>query len=251
MAKNNKKDKVKNEKEELELIEDDEQDDELEDNENSPKKKGGCLKKLIVFILIMSIFVGIPVAIIGFNVGGIRDKYLRPGLEKIPIIKNLLPPLEEEQPKEEVVDEKQQTIDALTKEIENLNQEIARLKVFEQNQLEFKKQKEEFDQMIALNDPNAYASFYESIAPENAQELYKEAVTKEVQDKEFKTYIQTFETMKKDAATSILEELITTDMDLVITILQNLSSDKRSEILSTMDPKNAASCSKLLYPNNQ
>ena len=102
--------------------------------------------------------------------------------------------------------------------------------------------------MVALNDPKAYSSFYESIAPENAEELYKQAVNKEVTDKALKDYIQTFENMKKDAATKILEELIITDMDLVITILQNLSSEKRSEILSTMDPKNAASCSKLLSP---
>ncbi len=246
MAKKNKKE----ENEDIDIVEDD-FDEDFEDNDNESGSKGGCLKKIIIFIIIFTIFVGIPVAIIGFNVGGIRDKYLRPGLEKIPIIKNLLPPLEEETQEEPAKDEKQQTIDSLTKEIEDLNQEIARLKVFEQNQLEFKKQKQAFDEMIALNDPKAYASFYESIAPENAKELYKQAVNKEVQDKEFKVYIQTFEGMKKDAAKSILEELITTDMDLVITILQNLSSEKRSEILSVMDPKNAASCSKLLYPEKQ
>ena len=102
--------------------------------------------------------------------------------------------------------------------------------------------------MIALNDPQAYANFYESISPENAEELYKQAINQEVMDKEFKDYIQTFETMKKDAATTILEELIITDMDLVITILDNLSSKKRSEILGAMDPQNAASCSRLLSP---
>lgn len=243
MAKKN--DKIKNKQEELELI-----DEDIDEGiENEPNKKGsGCLVKLIIAGIIFIIIVSITIAIIGFNVGNIRDRYLRPGLERIPIINNLLPPLEEEQIEEQPVDEQQQTIDSLTAEIEELNKEIARLREFEQTQLEFRAEKEEFDRMIALNDPQAYANFYESISPENAEELYKQAINQEVMDKEFKDYIQTFETMKKDAATTILEELIITDMDLVITILDNLSSKKRSEILGAMDPQNAASCSRLLSP---
>ena len=244
MAKKNKK--IKNEQEELELI-DEELDDDIEEDVGK-KKKGKRLIKFLIFIIIIAI----PIVLISLNVGNIRDKYLRPGLERIPIIKNLLPPLEtDNEQTEEVVDEKQQTIDSLTKEIEELNKKITRLKEFENSQLEFKTQKEEFDKMIALNDPKAYSSFYESISPENAEELYKQAINKEVTDKRFKEYIQTFETMKKDAVATILEELIITDMDLVITILENVSSDKRSEILSAMDPKNAASCSKLLAPVEQ
>ena len=242
MAKKNEK--IKNKKEELELI-----DEDIDEGiENKPNKKGsGCLAKLIIAGIIFIIIVVIPIAIIGFNVGNIRDRYLRPGLERIPIINNLLPPLEE-QIEEQPIDEKQQTIDSLTAEIEELNKEIARLREFEQTQVEFRAEKEEFDRMIALNDPQAYANFYESISPENAEELYRQAINQEVTDKEFKDYIQTFETMKKDAATTILEELIITDMDLVITILDNLSSKKRSEILGAMDPQNAASCSRLLSP---
>ncbi len=244
MAKKNKK--PKNEKDELNLIDEDidDEDDDIEDNGG---KKGGCLLKLIIAIIIIAL----PIVLVSLNVGGVRDNYLRPVLEKIPIVKNLLPPLESETDanvEEQPLDENQERIDALTKEIEDLNKEINRLKEFENAQLQFKADKEQFDKMVALNDPKAYSSFYESIAPENAEELYKQAVNKEVTDKALKDYIQTFENMKKDAATKILEELIITDMDLVITILQNLSSEKRSEILSTMDPKNAASCSKLLSP---
>lgn len=244
MAKKNKK--PKNEKDELNLIDEDidDEDDDIEDNGG---KKGGCLLKLIIAIIIIAL----PIVLVSLNVGGVRDNYLRPVLEKVPIVKNLLPPLESETDanvEEQPLDENQERIDALTKEIEDLNKEINRLKEFENAQLQFKADKEQFDKMVALNDPKAYSSFYESIAPENAEELYKQAVNKEVTDKALKDYIQTFENMKKDAATKILEELIITDMDLVITILQNLSSEKRSEILSTMDPKNAASCSKLLSP---
>lgn len=247
MAKKDKKKKEKNNQEELDLIDEDiEEVEDEEENENAhKKKKRGCLPKLLIFLIIIAI----PIVLISFNVGNIRDKYLRPGLERIPIIKNLLPPLKEnEEEKIEQKDEKQEKIDALIKEIEELNKEVSRLKEFEQRQLQFKAEKEEFDKMIALNDPKAYAKFYEGIAPENAEELYKQAVDKDVKDKRFKEYIQTFENMKKDAVSTILEELMITDIDLVIDILKNVSSEKRSEILSVMDPKNAASISKLLAP---
>lgn len=251
MAKKDKKNKKNKQKEQddLDLVEEqddlDDEDDDLEDNDGK-KKKGGCFFKLLLIIIMISL----PIALIAFNVGGLRDK-VRPALEKIPVVKNLLPPIEEggqTLTEEIIVDENQQMIDSLTAEIDELNKEILRLKEFEKNQLAFKKEKEDFDKMIALNDPKAYQAFYETIAPENAEQLYKEAVNKEVSDKRFKEYIQTFENMKKDAVATILEELIMTDMDLVITILDNLSSEKRSEILSAMDPKNAASCSKLLAP---
>lgn len=238
-------------------LNDENQNDELENydsyDENEPKKKSkkGCLIMFIISIIIIAILV----AVLGFNVGGIRDKYMRPVLEKIPIVKNLLPPIEDttegEDNNKEKLSEEQQTIEALKKEIESLNAEIKRLKEFETAQLQFKAEKAEFDKLIALNDPKAYSTFYESILPENAQKLYQEAVGQVQNTKEFKDYIATFENMKKDAAAKILEELIMTDMDLVITILDNLTSTKRSEILATMDPVNAASCTKLLSNKSQ
>lgn len=228
--------------------EDEDIEEEYEEDEKKSSKKG-CLVTVIIFVIIIAILV----AILGFNAGGIRDRYLRTTLEKIPIVRNLLPPLNEEnlntsEIQGENISAEQQTIDALKAEIQNLNAEINRLKAFEESQVQFKTEKEEFDRLIALNDAKAYSAFYESIAPENAERLYQEAVQKANIDKQFKDYISTFENMKKDAASKILEELIMTDMDLVITILENLSSTKRSEILSTMDAKHAASCAKLLSP---
>ncbi len=229
--------------EDLDLVDEDD-DDEDEDDDGSTGKKRGCL----IMFIISSIIIITLVAILGFNAGGIRDKYLRSTLEKIPIVKNLLPPLKEPEIEENKISPEEETINSLTSEIEKLNEEIKRLKEFEANQLQFKAQKEEFDRMIALNDAKAYATFFEGIEPENAEKLYKEAVQKVELDKEFKNYISTFENMKKDAASKILEELVTTDTDLVVTILKNLSGTKRSEILSAMDSKNAAAISKLLYP---
>lgn len=234
--------KQKKELDETELEEDLSTED---GQQEKPRKKGK-----LIGIIITAFILALLVAILGFNVGGIRDKYIRKPLEKVPIIKNLLPPLknEEENGKEseEELSQEQKQIEALTQEIKTLNEEIDRLKVFETNQNQFKTDKEQFDRLVALNDPKAYSSFYEKVSPENAEKLYKEAVSKVSLDKEFKEYISTFENMKKDAASKILEELVLTDIDLVTTILQNLTSLKRADILSAMDPQNAATITKLL-----
>lgn len=215
-------------------------------DKNKGKKKKGCLINIIIFAIIM----GALIWILGFNGLNIRDKYLRSSLEKVPIINKLLPPIEEPTKKiQETPEAKdQKEIDGLTKKIQDLEKEITRLKAFEKAQAQFKKEKAEFDQKIALENSKEYAAYYEKIAPENAEKLYKEAVNKNVKDKKFKEYIKTFESMKKDAVATVLEELLLTDTDLVITILENVSSDKRAEILSAMKPENAAICSKLLSP---
>lgn len=207
-------------------------------------KKRGCLLKLILLFG----FIGLLIAILGFNAFNIRDKYLRSSLEKVPIIKNLLPELPVEETLEDKISPEEEMIASLNERIAELNSEVNRLKVFEGTQLQFKNDKEAFDQMIALNDPKAYASYYESILPENAEELYKQVVVADVKDAKLREYIKTFENMKKDSASAILEELILTDIELVITILENVNSEQRGDILSTMKAENAATCSRLLYP---
>lgn len=223
----------------------------------SSKKKIGCFVSIIVTILI----VGTLIALIKFNVLGIGTKLSGP-LGNVPIIKNLLPTTEQDafsnltkeelatlnQSLEETNSSYTEIIASLNNKIDELNSELSRLREIEDEQIQFKADKEEFDRLIALNDPSAYASFYESISPENAEELYKEAVTKNELSKEFKTYALTFENMKKDAAATVLEELISSDIDLVVQILEYLSSEKRADILSAMDSKNAAMCVKKMTP---
>lgn len=239
-----KKDEEKNIEKDKEIKKGEEKKQEKNKKEKK-SKKNGCLIKIVFFIII----IGILVWILGFNAFNIRDKYLRSGLEKIPIIKNILPPVEEK--KEEKIAQKsenEKTIDELTKTIDEQNKEIQRLQVFEKSQLQFKKDKEEFDKMVALKEPKEYVAYYEKISPENAEKLYTQSIEKTKKDKKFKEYIKTFEAMKKEEVSAILEELLLTDTDLVITILENVSSEKRAEMLGAMSPKNASTCSRLLSP---
>lgn len=239
------KKKEKNKKEKKDKKGKKEKKDKKEKKEKKPKKKKGCF----ITILIMAILIGVVVAIFGFNVGGIKEK-LRPTLSKIPIINKMISKEPEKNVTKEAEPQKQEDIqiEELNKQVIELNKEIERLKVFENSQVKFKEEKSQFDKMIALKEPKSYSTFYEQIAPENADKLYKEAIANDKQSKKLDDYMKTFENMKKDAASKILGELMLTDIDLVISILDALPSEKRSEILSTMDSKDAATCVKLLSP---
>ena len=57
--------------------------------------------------------------------------------------------------------------------------------------------------------------------------------------------------MKKDAAAKVLEEMIGTDMDLVVRILNNIGAEKRGAILGAMEPANAAAAAKQMAPDEQ
>lgn len=234
------------------------------DKKKKDKNKDGKKKRKLLPLLLFAIILGALVAILGFNAGNIREKYLRSTLEKIPVVKNILPKSEEGADEyaglsQEALASQARALDAknksleednkdLNEQIKNLNQEMTRLREIEANQNAFKQEKESFDKMIAENDPKAYSTFYESIEPDTAKEIYKEITQSSQKDKAEKQYTQTFESMKKDAAAKVLEEMMGTDMDLVVQILNDISSEQRANILGAMDPANAASCARQMAP---
>lgn len=233
-------------------------------NKKDKKKKKGGIFKLIIFAVIF----GLLVAVLVFNAGNIREKYLRGFLEKIPVVKNILPEKQEEEGEDadefsglsrealisqaRILSGENKSLEeekaALNDEITRLNNEMTRLQEIEANQLAFREEKEEFDRMIAENDPNAYSEFYESIEPETAESIYREFLENSQTDAELKQYVQTFENMKKDAAAKVLEEMMGTDMNLVVQILNNISSEQRANILASMEAANAAACARQMAP---
>lgn len=236
------------------------------DKKKGKRKKGG--KGKIIFLIILILIAGIAVAIFGFNVFNLRDEYVYPALRGVPVIGGLIP--EEENAQEDeysgltreqlIVQNKKLASEkkgleednkTLSDRIAENDKEITRLKEFEANQTKFQSEKAEFDQRIAENDLTAYKDYYESIYPENADSIYREIVTQEAANKEIKQYVQTFENMKKDAAAKVLEEMIGTDMDLVVRILNNISAEKRGAILGAMDSANAAAAAKQMAPDEQ
>ncbi len=233
------------------------------------KKKTKKGKKKIIFLIVLLVLLGLIVSVFVFNVFNVRDEYVYPILRDVPVVGNWIP--EEENgnendeysglTKEQLIvknkrlESEKKALEEdkknLTTRISESDKELSRLKELEANQLQFKAEKEEFDRRIAENDTKAYKDYYESIYPENADKIYREEVKQEAADKELKKYVQTFENMKKDAAAKVLEEMIGTDMDLVVRILNNIGSEQRGAILGAMESDKAAAAAKQMAPDEQ
>ena len=235
-------------------------------DESQGKKKQ--IKNILIFGFLFVCFIALLTSILGFNLFNIRDRYLRGILENIPIVSNVLPPIDTslhngnvtQMSSEELINTIEDLESRLTiyeDEINHLNEvnslqaaEILRLQEVEENQLQFRADQEAFDRMIAEEDPNAFINFFTSINPENAEILYREAVTSSYQSREIRNYVATFEAMDRRSAGTTLETMMTTELELVVLILSNMSIDQRASILGVMSSENAAIIATMMAPES-
>lgn len=240
--------------------------DELDDESG----KSGKLVSILVAILIIAIWLVIFALLIKMNVGGIGSM-LRPYLKNIPVINQILPAATDEEVKEETGNRYKNLSEAVDriKELEaQLNQytndgnassqtiselkaEIARLKVFEENAGRYQELKDKFDKDVVYTD-NApsidnYKTWYESIDPENAAQIYEQVVKDLQYSQQVKDWAETYSKMDAKNAAAILEEM-TGDTDLVSDILLCMTSKQRAAILAEMDPVFAAKLTVIMYP---
>ena len=215
--------------------------------------------------LILLAVIAAVAAVLAFNVFGFRSRYVIPLLERVPIVRNLLPPadaaghgeaqtLSSAELYARINDltgqllQSQRSVQSLIDGNDALRAENARLKAFEEQQEQFKSDKAEFDRLIAMRDPQAYADFYAQVSPDNAETLYSEAVGLARQSVEARQYAKLIAGMDSSAAAAALEALIPTDIDLVVGVLRNMESASASAILDGMQTKNAAVVAKMMAP---
>lgn len=246
-------------------------DENLDDDEE--KSKGGFLFSLITAIVIIVIWLVIFGLLIKMDVGGFGSTVLRPILKDIPIVNLILPDASDEEVAAETgykyknLAQAVERIKELEREIENnqnssnadkekiaeLEAEVARLKVFEDNQTYFEELKKKFDEEVVFADEapdiNAYKEWYESISPENANDLYEQVLIRLNYSKRVEEWADAFSRMEADSAAAILSEM-TGDIDLVADILYNVKVAQRAAILSEMDPVFAAKITKLMHPSD-
>lgn len=240
--------------------------DELDDESG----KSGKLVSILVAILIIAIWLVIFALLIKMNVGGIGSM-LRPYLKNVPVINQILPAATDEEVKEETgnryknlseavdrIKELEAQLDQYTNDgnassqtISELKAEIARLKVFEENAGRYQELKDKFDKDVVYTD-NApsidnYKTWYESIDPENAAQIYEQVVKDLQYSQQVKDWAETYSKMDAKNAAAILEEM-TGDTDLVSDILLCMTSKQRAAILAEMDPVFAAKLTVIMYP---
>ncbi|MDR2938901.1 MAG: hypothetical protein LBV08_01130 [Clostridiales bacterium] len=222
-----------------------------------PKKKSKL--PLILFIL----FLGLIAAVFSLNLFNVREKALYPLAKNIPIVKNLLPEegggseydglskenlIEMVKNLEGEIAQANEDYVALQERFNDRGGEIVNLQRYKDQIDQFNSDKSMFDEAVANNDQKAFIQFYENMFPENAEELYKEAVSSVQNDKDLKKYANTFSSMDEGSAAEILEKLMGSDIELVVTIFKSVDTDTGAAILAQMDTDNAANIARRIAP---
>ncbi len=132
---------------------------------------------------------------------------------------------------------------ASSDEVKELKAEVERLKKFEEQQRAFEERVKRFDENVVYNDKapdiSEYRTYYEEIDKDHAEELYK-SVIKDIQYSEkVKKQATTYAKMEPEKAAEVLQTM-SGDLDLVTSILDNMSESKSAEILANMEPETAA-----------
>jgi hypothetical protein len=213
-------------------------------------------------IILFAIFVAL-VLVFTFDVLNIRRNYLNPVMRNVPIIRNLVQQDEDgdiELTREEMVLrirqlEYQLSVleeghDELVARYNDRGQEISRLAEYRDGLEQFNRDKEAFDMMVASQDPRSFVEFYRNIYPENADRIYAQFLAANLVDREMRQFLNTFSAMEEDRAAVILEEMMGTEIDLVVDILSGINTDTSAEILGAMRTENAAVLARRMAPEN-
>lgn len=229
------------------------------------EKKGNPIITFIIAILIIVLWLGLFALCIKLDVGGFGSSVMRPIFKDVPVIKEILPDEEadtgEDYPYKSLAEainyikELEKEIKRLKDEgaadaetIADLEAEIQRLKAFEESQLHFEQVKKEFYDEVVFGD-NAltyeeYKKYYEEINPDYAEVLYKQVLEKYMYDERYRDLAEVYAEMKPKQAANALYEM-TGDLEVAVTILQNMEVEDRAEILNALSDVDAVFCAKI------
>ena len=245
------------------------------------EEEGGALSVILVTVVIVVIWLAILALLIKLDVGGFGSNVLAPVLKNVPVLNKVLPEgsvktvsdneagdglavgyenldeaIDRIKELETELDHEKQINDKAEDTIDELTAELARLKTYEDNQIEFEKIKDEFDNEVVFNskapDISEYQKYYEKIDPTNAEILYKEVVRKQEVDKEVKDYAKAYSSMKPAKAAAIFaSEPLRSDLELAAKILGTMSADARGAILAQigdLDADLAGNITRIMEP---
>lgn len=241
------------------------------ENVEGEEKAGSKLVVALVAILIVLIWLAIFALCVRWDVGGFGSTVLEPVLKDVPVLNKILP---DTQTESLIVDEdypyatlneavsrikelenqlkaSQESEAASATKITELQAEVDRLKMYENNQVEFENLKAEFYENVVYSDKapeiEEYRKYYEEIEPEKAADLYRQVINSEQASEEVQEYAKAYSSMKEDEAAKIFEAM-TDDLELAAEILNAMGSDSRGAILGAMDPDVAAQITKIMEP---
>lgn len=234
---------------------------------------GGKAAVVFVTLMIIVIWIAILAVLIHFDVGGFGSTVMQPILEDVPYVNKILPKTEEEETKTKedskypykTVDEAVAYIKELEKEladakesnsendayVADLEAQAAQWKEYKDNEQKFEEEKAKFYKEVVFSDQapdiNEYKKYYESIDPQNAENLYKQVVEQQEKDDDMSDYVKAYSQMKPKQAAAIFDTM-TDNLELVAKILSAMKADARGDILGNMNTDTAAKVTKLMEP---
>ena len=239
------------------------------------EEESGVGKAAVVFVTLMIIVIWIAIlaVLIHFDVGGFGSTVMQPILKDVPYVNKILPKTEEEETKTKedskypykTVDEAVAYIKELEKEladakesnsendayVADLEAQAAQWKEYKENEQKFEEEKAKFYKEVVFSDQapdiNEYKKYYESIDPQNAENLYKQVVEQQEKDDDMSDYVKAYSQMKPKQAAAIFDTM-TDNLELVAKILSAMKADARGDILGNMKTDTAAKVTKLMEP---
>lgn len=234
---------------------------------------GGKLIVALATVAIIAIWLGILALVVRLDVGGFGSTVLHPLLKDVPYVNRILPEVKEESDNDPdhpytTLQEALTQIRKLEKEleaalqsdkdgqakIEDLRAQVRKLKKYRENEAEFEQLRQDFYEEVVFSDdaPDIaeYKKFYEGIAPDNAEVLYKEVVEQLEYDEDVDQYVKTYSAMKPKEAAAIFDTM-TDNLSLVRRILEKMSSENRANILAAMNEDTAAKLTEMLEPSKK
>ncbi|MCR5581147.1 MAG: hypothetical protein K6F66_06120 [Pseudobutyrivibrio sp.] len=225
-----------------------------------------------VVLLIIVIWLVIFAFLVKMDVGGFGSTVLFPVLKDVPYVNQILPGIEEYIPSEDDEYAAYTTVEQAVERIKELEVEIEELKTtgtqnsdyiaeleaasaelaeYKANEAAFEEEKEKFYEEVVFSDDapdiEEYKTYYESIAPENAEAIYKQVVSQLQTDEEIEDYVKAYSSMKAKNAAAIFDSM-TDNLDLVCQILSGMDASTRADILAAMDESNAAIVTEMMEP---
>lgn len=234
---------------------------------------GGKAAVVFVTLMIIVIWIAILAVLIHFDVGGFGSTVMQPILKDVPYVNKILPKTEEEETKTKedskypykTVDEAVAYIKELEKEladakesnsendayVADLEAQAAQWKEYKDNEQKFEEEKAKFYKEVVFSDQapdiNEYKKYYESIDPQNAENLYKQVVEQQEKDDDMSDYVKAYSQMKPKQAAAIFDTM-TDNLELVAKILSAMKADAGGDILGNMNTDTAAKVTKLMEP---
>lgn len=241
------------------------------ENKTEEESTGSKIVTILIVLLIILIWLGAFIFAVKLDVGGFGSEILAPVLKDVPVVNKILPDTNVEDPYGEgeeseydfsSMDEAIERIKELEMQLDSqssssgvdsnyikeLESEINRLKKFEEQQEEFAKRKEEFDEEVvyadAAPDITEYQKYYEQMDPDNAAEIYRQVVEQVEYDKKVTEEADRYAGMEPAAAADVMDVMAAADLDLVCAILSSMDSEESALIMQELDPNVAAKITK-------